>query len=358
MDNSQKNSEKKEFLNRKKTDPGKFIYTGAKTKGKLEIQLFSYNNNECIESQDIKYSEIPSIHSLQKMHWLNIFGLDDPDAIAMICQNMGVHNLAIQDILDVNQRPKYQEFETYSLLVIKSIIPESAVMNTEQISFVYGKNYLVSFQEKKTDYFDHLRYRLRENKGIIRKMGSDYLLFTMLEAILDNYFKVLQQYEEEVEHLNLIQINTDISPKMLEKIERRKKYVHKIRKSILPIKEFTLSVERGDNQCIEKSNLKYFFEINDLCLTLLDSCDTIASSLESSTNLYFSIQGHRMNQVMKTLTIVSTIFIPLTFVAGIYGMNFTNMPEIKWKYGYFAIWIVFILIFAGMFYYLKRKKWF
>ena len=346
------------LLNRKKTDPDKFIFTGTVPIEEIDIQLFKYKKDDCIEKKNISPESIDRFQSDNYNYWLNIYGLNDPDAIASICSRHDIHNLAIQDILDVNQRPKFQEFESYSFLTIKSIVPSNNELLTEQISFVFGKNFLISFQERKADFFEHLRFRLREDKGIIRESGADYLLYGMLESILDNYFKTLNQLDSDIENLNFIDTKRELLPNTLEMIENHKKFVHFIKKSILPIKEFSQIVERQENKYIEKKNLKYFLEIKDLCLTLLDSCDILQSSLESSTNLFFSVQGHRMNQVMKTLTIVATIFIPLTFITGIYGMNFQNMPETQWKYGYAALWLLIILIFSWMVFYLKKRKWF
>jgi magnesium transporter len=345
-------------LNRKKDDPGKFIFTGdSKTEG-IDIHLFKYKKEDCVESNSISPESIKAFEKNGDNYWLNIYGLNETEIIASICENQGIHSLVIQDILDVNQRPKFQEYEQFSFLTLKSIVPSENEMITEQISFVFGTNYLISFQERKADFFEHLRIRLRENKGILRERPADYLLYAMLESILDNYFKTLNKLGEEIEGFNLTDTKKEPSPNALEIIENHKKFVYFIKKSILPIKEFTQIVERGECQCIEQRHIKYFLEIKDLCLTLIDSSDMILASLESSINLFFSMQGHRMNEVMKTLTIVATIFIPLTFVAGIYGMNFTNMPELEWKYGYFGIWMIIILIFFGMVVYFRQKKWF
>jgi len=269
-----------------------------------------------------------------------------------------IHTLAIQDILDVNQRPKFQEFENFSFLTLKSITPADKEMLTEQISFVFNEKYLISFQERKADYFNHIRQRLRDDIGIIRERGSDYLLSAMLEAILDNYFRTITLLDDEIGNLNLTGMRKMSSPDVLGIIENHKKFVSFIKRSILPIKEFTIVTERGDVQFIQKRHLKYFLEIKDLCLTLVESCDALLASLESNTNLFFSLQGHRMNQIMKTLTIVATIFIPLTFIVGIYGMNFLNMPELKWKYGYPLVWLIILLISLGMVIYFRNKKWF
>ncbi|MBW6461177.1 MAG: magnesium/cobalt transporter CorA [Bacteroidales bacterium] len=344
-------------LNRKKKDPREFVFSGDIPVTETDIQVFKYNSTDCYEHKDVKPADIELFSDNDFNYWLNIYGLE-PEIIAAICRQQNIHDLAIQDILDVRQRPKFQEFDGHSFLVIKSIVPDKNEMISEQISFVFGKNVLLSFQERKADFFEHIRYRLRKNKGIVRERGADYLLYTLLESILDNYFKTLTQLDAEVEKLSFTDPDRQPRPDTLALIENHKKSVHFIRKVILPIKEFTMAVERGETQFIQKRHLKYFMEIKDLCLTLLDSCDMIQSSLESSTNLFFSIQGHRMNQIMKTLTVVASIFIPLTFIAGIYGMNFTNMPELEWKYGYAAVWGLILLIIAGMILFLKRRKWF
>lgn len=347
-----------EKLNRKKIDPRTFIFTGEKKTEKVEMQLFEYTKETLSEIKEFAVEDIPAFFGEKTNYWLNIHGLEDTELIAAVCEKQRIHHLVIQDILDVNQRPKFQEFDNFSFLTLKSIAPIQTGMVTEQISFVFGVNFLLSFQERKADFFEHLRIRLREDKGILRERRSDYLLYTMLESILDNYFKTLGKLDDEIDQYTFADLKKEPSPDILIRIEKNKKFVQYIKKSILPIKEFTQVVERGECQFIQQKHLKYFLEIKDLCLTLIDNCDMMLASLESATNLYFSMQGHRMNQVMKTLTVVSTIFIPLTFLAGIYGMNFVNMPELSWKYGYLALWMLIVTVFAIMVYYFRKKKWF
>jgi magnesium transporter len=349
----------KKLLNRKKPDPSQYIYTGNAPEVPVAMELFVFNSEYLQHHKPASPDKIGQTTDLNKVHWLNVWGLNDPDTIADICGHFNVHNLVIQDILDVNQRPKFQEFEQFSYLAIKSIFTsESGEVITEHISFVIGENFLISFQERKANYFEHLRYRLRESKGIIRQRSSDYLLYTMLESILDNYFKTLDQIDKDVEKLNLLDQNREPSPSLLKTIEQHKKMVHYINKSILPVKEFSLIIERQENKYIKAQHIKYFLEIKDLCLSLLDSCELIQSSLQSSTNLFFSIQGYRMNVIMKTLTIVATIFIPLTFITSIYGMNFKNMPELTWTYGYFTLLGLLTAALLTMIVYFKKKQWF
>lgn len=344
-------------LSRKKEDPNNFIFTGDTKTERIDIQLYEYKKELCIENNNILYNNIKSFELNESNYWLNVYGLNETEIIASICKKQGIHDLIIQDILDVNQRPKFQEDDGYSFLTLKSIISSENNLITEQISFVFGSNFLISFQERKADIFEHLILRLRENIGLLRERSVDYLLFSMLESILDNYFKTLNKIEQEIEKFSFTDLNKELSPNVMEVIENHKKFVQFIKKSILPIKEFSQFVEREECQCIDKKHIKYFLEIKDLCFTLIDNCDMILATLESSTNLYFFMQGHRMNQVMKTLTMVATIFIPLTFIAGIYGMNFRYMPELEWSYGYLVIWIVIILISLGMIFYFRKKKW-
>lgn len=346
------------ILNRKKVDPENFIFTGSDDTDKTILQLFEYNETTIAEQPELDPDLVENYNQKAPNNWLNIYGLSNTELIARICKQQGIDNLIIQDILDVNQRPKFQAFENYYFLTIKTTVPNQGQHSTEQISFVFNQNYLISFQEKKADYFEHLRHRLRENKGLLRKKGPDFLLYTLLEAILDNYFRTLDDISKEVAQYNLADISTDPSPAILEDIERHKVFVRFIRNAIQPIKEFTLRNDHAEHLFIQKENLKYFQEIKDLCLTLNDHCDGIISSLESSINLFFSVQGHRMNQVMKTLTVVATIFIPLTFVAGVYGMNFKYMPETEWHYGYPAVWGLMFMMFLGMLLYFRVKKWF
>lgn len=346
-------------LNRKKTNPDEFVFIGEKQSEESEIQLYQYSTNNCAEKSDLKQPEIPHFSNPDEQYWLNVHGIADASHIVALCKNIGIHDLIIQDILDMNQRPKWQEFKDHAFLTIKTTVPtDDEELHIEQISFVFGSNYLVSFQERKADYFDHIRYRLKNNTGVVRSRKSDFLLYLMLESILDNYFKTLQLIEKDADSLSFLEMNKEPSPDTLRKIEKMKRHVLFIRRAIQPIKEAISVIERGGSSFVEKKNVKYFLELKDLCLTLLDNCDTLHTDFEGNINLFFSIQGHRMNQVMKTLTIVATVFIPLTFVAGIYGMNFNNMPELQWKYGYLSVWIVMLALTFVMFVYFKKKKWF
>ncbi len=347
------------LLNRKKVNPSKPTFTGVKQVEELTAQLFVYNKSECLENPDFKIADFKEFSLNENYNWLNVHGIHDSEKIKTLCSKLNIHNLAIQDLLDVNQRPKFQEFDDYWFFTLKSIIPSGdSIIEQEQLSFILGQNYLVSFQERKADYFNHIRERLRKDIGIVRERSSDYLLFLLLESILDNYFTTINDIENNISETLEIDIGKDPSPEIINSAELFKRQVHQIKKTIIPIKEFVVRIEREKFSFVNERHIKYFFELKDLCLSLIDDCEQIEVRLESISNLFFSIQGHRMNQVMKTLTVVSTIFIPLTFIAGIYGMNFSYMPELNWKWGYFGVWAIILIVLVGMIIYFKRKKWY
>lgn len=347
------------ILNRKKVNPSLPVFTGVTYDEDISLQLFKYNENECVEITDYDEEKFEGFKENGYQNWLNIYGLYDVDAIKTICRKLGIHDLAIQDILDVNQRPKFQEYEDYWFFTLKSIVPSDHVkVEQEQISFILGENFLVSFQEKKGDYFDHIRQRLRNKIGIVRERGSDYFLFLLLESILDNYFKTINDIDSKIELMGIMDADIDPSPDTLKTIELYKRQIHQIKKLIIPIREFVKRIEREQFGFISQNHVKYFYELRDLCMSLIDDCEYLDVQLESSINLFFSVQGFRMNQVMKTLTVVATIFIPLTFIAGIYGMNFSYMPELSWKWGYYGFWGMIFVVFSAMLFYFRKKKWF
>lgn len=349
----------KRILNRKTINPDVPTFTGEKSTEIPSLQLFQFNENKIVEASDYQHLNFKGFVNDGYQYWLNMHGLHDVPLMKTICSKIGIHDLVVQDILDVNQRPKAQDFDDYWFLTLKSITPTTSdVLELEQFSFVLGAHFLVSFQERKADYFDHIRERLRSKIGAVRNRESDYLLYLLLESILDNYFRSINKIEKSIEDFGLIDINADPSPNILSTIEKYKRQIHLIKKSILPIRDFVVKIEREENIFIRKNHLKYYYELKDLCLSLLDDCEQIEVRLESNTNMFFSIQGHRMNQIMKILTVISSIFIPLTFIAGVYGMNFSDMPELHWRWGYISVWVLMLFVSFILVIFFKRKKWF
>ena len=346
--------------NRKRKNPQQYEFTGKIYTQDSNLQLFKYRKEDYVEISDKKHpKDLDKFIEDDYQYWLNIHGIHAVDIVKTISQDFDMHALIVDSILDVGQVSKFQEFEKNYYFSITSLLPgEASDIHSEQISFVLGNNYLVTFQEKKGDHFNHIRERIREGLGIIRERKVDYLLVLLLEAILDNYQETLEAIEKNEENVNSFNINIDPSPEILHEIEIHKGKINHLKRSILPIKEIFLKIERERPELIQEKHIKYYVELKDFCNVLLDNCDRITTRLESASNLFFSIQSHRMNQVMKTLTVVSTIFIPLSFVVGIYGMNFSHMPELEWRWGYLWIWVIIITIISSMILYFKKKHWF
>lgn len=345
---------------KKKINPEQYEYVGEIKNQTVEIQSFFYTTTLLEENPDFQLKDFINFPKAQHTSWVNFHGVHEHEKILPLAKQLQLHHLSIQDIFDVKQRPKFQIFPDYILLNINSIFKEDDALElySEQISFVLGKAWLASFQEKKNDHFTHLRERIRQDKGIVRERSADYLLYLLLEAILDEYSILIETLFDEINKFQSYNINSSLNHTVFQQIAILKKNNLVLKKSIVPIMEFCEEIEFTTHISIEDSSIKYFKDLKDYCNHLIEDTEEIKSGLESNINLFFSAQNNQMNQIIKILTIVSTIFIPLTFIAGIYGMNFEFMPELAWPYSYLVIWIVFIGVFVGMLVYFKNKKWF
>ena len=332
-------------------------FIGQKKMDEVQLQLFKYNEIEVIETEKIADYNAIDLSDSTNRYWLNIHGIHDVDLIDQIGRKLELERLTIRHLIDTTQRPKVDDYDDYIFFSVKSVQKgEDQQLKIEQLSFVLGKNFVASFQEEVGDHFDHIRVKLREGLGLARKRECDFLLFQLLDAILDNYFETLDHINHEVA---LIERETITNPKQstLLLIEKNKKDVDKIKKSLSPLKEALTNIMKDRTHFIDKKNRKYFRDLKNSCTNAIEEANATYAALESLANIYFSSLSQKMNETMKVLTTVATIFIPLTFIAGIYGMNFENMPELKWRYGYFFIWGVMLTILAGMIIFFKRKKW-
>jgi magnesium transporter len=267
------------------------------------------------------------------------------------------------DILNTTKRTKLDEYHDVLFFNIKSLLPieNSDNINIEQISFLLKNGILVSFQEKRSDFFTHIRERITTHSGIVRDKKADYLLYLLLDAVMENFYITIESEEDRVEELiNLSKTSTN--PKILEQIEKHRDNYNFLKRSIIPLRDSLYSIKsiKDDNvfNAIEHDNYSFFERLHQKCLELLEQIEYDLISLDSASNFYFSTQNHKMNEVMKTLTVVSVFFMPLTFIVGIYGMNFDNMPELQWKYGYFIVLGFMFLLLLGMIYYFKRRNWY
>lgn len=331
-------------------------FIGEKKLEEVKVQLFSFNGEDIEESNEKDFSVMENLNN-SHIHWLNIHGLHDVELIQKLAETMNLDRLSVRHLLDTTQRPKVEEFDNYLFFNIRSmLLDEDDQLDVEQLSFVLGKNYVISFQEKESDHFDDIRYKIREGIGFVRKRTSDYLIIQLLDAILDNYFETIEDINEDITELEE-EVYKNPQQKTLLALEKSKKRADLIKKSLTPFMESINYILNNRTSFFQKPNIKYINDLRMSCANALEEADSTARSLESLANIYYASLSQKMNETMKVLTTVATIFIPLTFIAGIYGMNFEYMPELQYRNGYFVIWGVMIAIFIGMLVYFKRKKW-
>jgi magnesium transporter len=290
--------------------------------------------------------------------WLNFHCLDDKVSIQRLCEHLSIELLTVEDIYEEKRRPKLEEYPNYLFFSVRSALPshDPALLQLDQMSFILGKRYLISFQNRSSDHFTDVRDRIEKKRGKIRFKGPDFLLFRMLEAIIDNYFEVLESIGDSIQDLeNKLVKLTDAETLRL--IEDEKRRLVELKKTVLPVKEVASQLEKLKSPFLDAENHHYFADLKENCLAVLEEVDAHKQILEGLANLYYAVQGQRMNETMKMLTVISSIFIPLTFIAGIYGMNFEYMPELKWKYGYALVVGAMIIVAISMMIYFVRKGW-
>jgi magnesium transporter len=332
-------------------------FIGEKKVEAVQSQLFIYNADSFKEITQLKhFGEFEKHNDGSNVLWLNFYGLHDTDLFEALGRCIGIERFTLRQIVDTTQRPKVEEYDHYLFFSVKSISIRHEQLHVEQLSFLLGNTYLISFQEEKGDHFGHIRNKIRENLGVIRKKGSDYLLAQLLDAILDNYFETLDSFRR---NMSLLGETTLSNPKqaILLAIEDAKKSGELIKKSLMPTKEALTNILNDRTTFICKTDKKYFRDLKNSCSSALEEVDSAQKSLEGLTNIYFSSLSQKMNDIMKVLTTVATIFIPLTFIAGIYGMNFEYMPGLNDKSGYFIVLGIMFLVLVGMLIYFKVKKW-
>lgn len=351
----------------RKVQPNFFEYTGVHTADPVEMQLFVYDDLGYEEYKKVSLErvkkEISDPLQVEDVKWLNVHGLHDAELIKEIGEFLEVETFIVSDVLNVLRRPKMEELDDMLFFSIKSILQEddADVVRVEQISFLMKGHLLVSFQEKKSDFFTHIRERIKTHSGIVRKKQSDYLLYLLLEAIMENFYISLESNENAIEKL-MIETKSNHKAEVLERIEKERENLNFLKRSIVPLRDalFNLKSIRQDDEFagIEEANYTFFARLHQKSLEILEQIEYDIYSLESASSIFFSMQSQRMNQIMKTLTIFSVIFMPLTFIVGVYGMNFENMPELKTENGYFIVLGVMFLTVVGMVYYFRKKKWF
>ncbi len=337
--------------------PGVLLHVGEKKTESVRIRVMDYTADRLEEKELESIEQSFAYADREGVTWINIDGLHETDIIQKTGDHFGLHPLVLEDIVHTEQRPKVEDYEDHVFIVTKMLFydKETSRLGAEQFSLVLGPNYVITFQEKSGNVFNPLRDRLRKAKGRIRKAGADYLMYALLDAIVDNYFIVLEKIGEEVEILDdgLIE---DPNPEILQMIHTLKRELIYLRKSVWPLREVIGNLERRESKFVQQKTTVFLRDVYDHTIQVIEATETLRDIVSGMLDVYLSSISNRMNEVMKLLTIIATIFIPLTFIAGIYGMNFKYMPELEMHWGYPVALGVMLVIFVGMVAWFKRKK--
>ena len=338
---------------------GSLIHLGEKKVERTRIKVIDFSEEYCLHKELLNVEDCRPYKESETTTWINIDGLHDVRVIEKAGKIFDIHSLVLEDILHTGQRPKIEDFEDYVFLVLHMISydEKQGAVQEEQLSVILGENYVLSFQEKPGDVFNLLRDRIIKGKSRIRGKKADYLAYALLDAVVDNYFQVLDHVEQKLEKLD-DELFSDSSTETFQKISGLKKEMILLRKSTWPLREIVNAISKKEIDVIDETNQIYFRDVYDHIIHVIDILETLRDMISAMHDTYMNFVNNRMNEIMKVLTVIATIFIPLTFIAGIYGMNFRNMPELEWQWGYFGLLGFMGLLFAGMVLYFRRKNWF
>ena len=337
--------------------PGSLVHVGERKVDKVRITVLDYDAVNVFEKDVGTVEECYPFRDTSTVTWINVDGIHDADVIGRLGGHFGLHPLVLEDIMNATQRPKMEDLGEAVYIVLKMITTDAeGCIGAEQMSLVFGSNYVLSFQERPGDIFGPVRERIRKGQGRLRKMGPDYLAYALLDAVVDEYFVVLEKLGDRVETLE-DELISNPDRQTLADIHDLKTKMLFLRKGIWPLRDAVGRLERAETPLIKEGTGIYIRDVYDHLIQIIDNIETFRDMLSGILDIYLSSVSNRMNEVMKILTIIGTIFIPLTFLVGVYGMNFEFIPEIHWHWGYFALWGVMILMGGSLVVFFKRKKW-
>ena len=341
-------------------DPGTLIYTGERGKEPISFKIFEFDENNYTEKDVKTVEEIFYCKDSSMNCWVNIDGVHNVEMIEKIQNHFNIHPLTMEDVIHTSQRPKVEEYENYLFIVSRMFFyfDETNELKSEQVSFIIFNNCLISFLEDPGDVFDLVRERIRKPATKVRKGGIDFLAYSLIDAIVDSYFHILEQIGEEVEELEDRLVD---SPERedIQIVHRMRRNMILLRKSVWPLREVISLMQRNEHFIIKSTTQIYLRDVYDHIIQIIDTIESYRDMIVGMLDVYLSSTSNRLNEVMKVLTIISTLFIPLTFISGVYGMNFHNFPELDkpWMYPW-GFWIITLTIIIGMVIFFKRKKWF
>ncbi|RQD85454.1 magnesium and cobalt transport protein CorA [Methanosalsum natronophilum] len=336
--------------------PGSLIHVGNKISEDVQISYIHYNKDYIIEKSAADIEECLEHIKENTITWINVSGIHNTKIIEKIGHELGINSLTLEDILHTRQRPKIEEYDNYIYIVLKKIYLVNEEINYEQLSLILGQNYVISFQESETGTLNPIKKRLHNNKSKIRVSTTDYLTYSLIDTVIDNYFIFLELIEDRIDNIE-DELISNPTHNVLKEIHDLKREMTLLLKSVWPLRDVISTMLRTESMLIHDSTKIYFHDLYDHTIQVIDTIQTFKEIVASMLDVYLSSISNKMNEIMKVLTIIATIFIPLTFIAGIYGMNFEYMPELGWKYGYPLVLSIMLLTILGMLSYFKIKKW-
>lgn len=338
--------------------PGSLVHVGERKAEHVKITVIDFDEAGVREVDVRSVEECHPFRETPTVTWINVDGLHDVGLIEKLGKHFGLHPLVLEDILNTNQRPKVEDFGEYVYTVVRmlSVEPGNGKLLSEQVSLVFSRKFVLSFQEAVGDVFERVRQNLRQGRGATRKMPADYLVYCLIDAIVDQYFSVLEAFGERIEELEQ-QVVGRPGPTVLKRIHETKRALLYLRRSVWPLREVLSGLQRDRSPHVSDSTLPYLRDVYGHVVEVIDTLEIYREMTSGMLEIYLSSVSNRLNEVMKTLTIIATIFMPLTFLVGVYGMNFEVMPELRWKWGYAMVWGVMLVVALGMLFYFRRRRW-
>jgi len=351
-------SEQAKRSDKRGLSPGTLMHVGARKMERTRITVMDYDEASFIEKEAGSVEECFPFKETATVTWINVDGVHDASIIEKLGARFDIHPLVLEDIMTTTQRPKTEDLGNAVFVVLRMVECDGTTLGlvTDQLSLILGPNFVLSFQETEGDCLDPVRQRIRGGKGRVRTLGPDYLAYALVDAVVDHYFVVLEGMGERIDELEE-RLIADPRRELLHEIHALKREMIDLRKAVWPLREVVTGLERLETPLIKKTTGVFLRDVYDHAVQVVDTVESFREILTSMIETYLSSVSNRMNEVMKVLTIIATIFIPVTFLVGIYGMNFEFMPELKWRWGYFAVWGVIIAAVGGMVAYFRRKKW-
>ncbi len=336
--------------------PGTLFYNGEERNEAVKITLIEFNESEYFEDEYYDLEDCISHVKPNMVKWINVGGIHKPELVEQIGKIYNIHPLTLEDIVHIDQRPKFEDYDHYVIAMMK-MISYSTQVDSEQLAIILLDNTVISFQEPHGgDAFDIIRNRLRTAKGRVRKLGADYLAYALMDAVVDCYFTCIEKIGDKVEEIEEDIINDSDKKSLLELYHLKREMIY-LRKQVWPLRDMINNMIRSETQLIHPTTDIYLRDLSDHVTRIIDTVETYRDLLSGIMDIYLSTNANKMNEVMKVLTIMSSIFIPVTFIVGVYGMNFENMPELKSQSGYYIVWGIMISIIGGLLFYFKKKKW-